>query len=147
MVRRACEDDLGALVAMAREFYAQSGYGSLLTFSDSVVRSRAEYMLGAHDEGGILVNDDVTGAIWFEVYPSPVSDDLLASERILWVDKATRVRSPMTALALVRAYEREAKARGAKFTTLSRQMMNEQAAAFYTAMKYRPSDVLYAKEL
>ena len=147
MIRRATADDLGALVAMARRFYDGSGYGAALEFSESVVVERAQTMIDNPDLGGIFVLGDVTGLIWFEVYDSPVSEDRLASERVLWVEPATRKANPMAGYALVKRYQQEARQMGARFVTLSRSMENRGAAEFYTAMKFSPCDVLYFKAL
>lgn len=147
MIRAATSDDIGALVAMARRFYEGSGYGASLEFCDAVVSARAQLMIDNPDLGGIFVLGDLTGVIWFETYDSPVSDDLLASERVLWVEPATRKANPMAGYALTKRYEQEARRMGAKFTTLSRSMDNRGAAEFYTAMKYAPCDVLYCKAL
>ncbi len=141
MLRKARASDMGALISMARSFYAQSDYGG--HFDASRAEETWANVLAAADTNGVWMYDDASGVIWYEIYQSPVSDDLLASERILWVDPAKRGTGQ--GKALISQYEADAKARGARMASVSRHANNEAAGAFYERAGWTVSDVLYAK--
>lgn len=141
MLRKARATDMGMLISMARSFYEQSDYGG--PFDEARAAETWANVLAASDTNGVWLFEDGSGLIWFEVYQSPVSDDLLASERILWVSPEKRGTGQGKTLIL--QYEADAKARGARMASVSRHANNEAAGAFYERGGWTVSDVLYAK--
>ncbi len=143
MLRKARATDMGALISMARRFYEASDYGG--PFDAARAEETWANVLAAADTNGVWMFDDASGVIWFEMYQSPVSADLLASERILWV--CPTKRGTGQGKALIQQYEADAKARGACMASVSRHANNEAAGAFYERAGWKVSDVLYAKVL
>lgn len=147
IVRNATETDLGAIVRMAREFYATTSYAAFTPASDGAVRDLAVAMMAT---GTMLVaerDSAVVGMAGLMVVPFMFNRSVLtAHEVVWWVDP--EAQGAGAGKALLAAVEPACRAAGA----VAVQMIHlenspPQAAALYERAGYRYSESCYTKEL
>lgn len=138
MIRRACEDDIGALVAMARRFHGSSQYREWSLFDGSVCDAMLRHMM-ADENSAIFVDDDYRGAIGFTLTPLPYSPQVTRVERFWWVNPEDRG----IGVRLYRAADEWGA--GAEIKSLVAPYNAHGVHALYARMGYRPVEVTFVK--
>jgi GNAT superfamily N-acetyltransferase len=140
MIRPARLSDLPNLCGMAERFYAASDFGKLATLSPQRVEMSLCLALMHPATNIVLVREDGMGMIWVELYESPVSEDLIASERIVWAHEDIRGFGGGKLISEARIL---AKGAGATLFTLSAHRDNAKAQKLYQRHGYQPGDTMY----
>lgn len=144
MIRPARLSDLQTLCGMAAQFYAESDFGKLATISPKRVELAIALALIHPETNIVLMREDGMGMIWVELYESPVSEDLIASERIVWAHGEVR---GFGGGKLIAEAVKQAEAKGATLFTLSAHRDNKAASDLYERHGYAPHDTMYFKRL
>jgi len=142
VIRRATEADIGALVALAREFHAASQYSEWSHFSGSAVTEMLQGLL-SNDDALVLVLEGLTGAIGGVVSHSPVSGDLMAVEMFWWVQPAARGNG----LRLLLRLEEWARERGAVHLAMVAPDKAENVHRLYERRGYAPVERQFVRAL
>jgi RimJ/RimL family protein N-acetyltransferase len=142
VIRAATEADIPALVAMGREFRAQTGYHRVIAEDAAQMATFCRQLLGGL--GTILVLEDdggLIGMIGLTCLPHFLSGEVTAGEVFWWVDLAHRGRG----LRLLRAAEAWARAQGA----VSLQMIAPDARVerLYERLGYVAIERTYQRRL
>lgn len=139
MVRPATEADIPALVEMGREFVAMSPHRGMGEYDAAAVERMFAFLIES-PVGLLLVNGEgFIGGVLSPVYFCP--DKVMAEEHFWWARKGGR--------DLLRAFEAEARARGAAFVSMS-TLINEKSSLadrIVTRMGFVPIERRYLKEL
>jgi GNAT superfamily N-acetyltransferase len=118
IIRHANEQDIDALIAMAREFIAYSAYGTMIAPSDDDIRAGLQAVLASGVVFVAEVGDRIVGAVAGVLAPMWFAPTITAAvELAWWVDPAHRMtRIPFK---LMHALEAWGKARGARIMCMS----------------------------
>jgi GNAT superfamily N-acetyltransferase len=144
VIRPARLTDLPVLCGMAAQFYEASDFGKLATLSPARVELRLCLAVMHPDCNIVLMRDDGMGMIWIELYESPVSEDLIASERIVWAHDSAR---GFGGGKLIAEAKKRAKAAGATMFTLSAHRDNKAASDLYERHGYQAADTMYFQRI
>ena len=140
MIREAFQSDLGALIALARQFDAASQYGEWDAFTGSVVQDMLQDMLD-DPMSRIFVTDDRQAAIGVTLAPSLKSGALMRLERFWYADPSKRG----VGMRLYRAADAWATAQGAEIRSLVCPWKAPEVRALYERMGYEPVEITWVK--
>ncbi|MEF2156391.1 GNAT family N-acetyltransferase [Luteimonas sp. FXH3W] len=144
MIRAATLDDVGAIVDMARKFYATTDYANFAPFDETAM---THLVAGLVDHVLLIAEQDgqPVGMVGLMVSPFLFSpSQTFATEIVWWVEESAR--SNGVGIELLRAVEPACKQKGCT----SIQMMHlatspKQAGLLYQRLGYRHSETSYFK--
>lgn len=145
MIREAQGKDVERIVEMGSRSLREGAYKDQLGDNPDVTRKLAQNILKNH-VGTILVaeeDDKAIALLAMLFYPHPYSGEPIASEIMWYVEP--EYRQSFTALALLRAGERLARAKGAKRMQFTAPTSDVGKA--YESLGYKPIEVSYQKTL
>jgi L-amino acid N-acyltransferase YncA len=147
IVRKATAEDLPAILAMSRKFYATTSYAALTPMSDDTVIALALMMM---DTGVLLVAEVdgvVVGMVALMVLPFLFNHAIKTAHEVAWwVDPVERASG--AGIALMRALERECRAAGCKaIQMICLPNSPDGAAAVYRRLGYAHTESCWTKEL
>ncbi|NJB80290.1 GNAT family N-acetyltransferase [Xanthomonas arboricola] len=146
MIRAAHEDDLPAILAMSRKFYATTSYASMTpmddhTVSDLVFQLMDSVMLVAELDG------QVVGMVGLVVAPFMFNRNIRAAYEVVWWVEP-EAQGAGVGKALLAAVEPACVARGASAVVMVHLATSPpQASALYERMGYALSETCYTKNL
>lgn len=147
IVRNATEADVGAIIRMARKFYATTSYAKFSPISAVAVAGLAEAMMST---GTMLLAEHdgkVVGMAGLMIVPFYFNPEVrTAHEVVWWVDP--EAQGAGAGKALLAAVEPACRAAGATAVQMIHlENSPPQAAALYERAGYRYSESCYTKEL
>ena len=148
-VRHALEADVPAMVELGRRMHAESPTYRELSYSPEKAAALGLRVVGTLlNPGGALVaevNGRIVGMLAGYVVEHWFSHDKVASDYVLYIDPEHR--GGMTAVRLIRAFERWAIAQGATVLLpgVSTGVKTEQTRDLYRALGYEPYGVAMMK--
>lgn len=154
-IRPATMDDVPAIVSMAQRFYPDSPYPAI--YGDMPEEQAAGLaiiaMYGMAEAGivpGVMLvaeHDGVlVGMLCCHIDPATFTPAVIAAELVWWVEPEHR--GGMTAVRLLRAGEKEARARGASVFNMSALATSpDEAHEILQRMGYAPTHTVYTKRL
>lgn len=154
-IRDAVEDDIPALLAMARDLHAESPRYARLSFSvakvEALIRSLLSSTLASAPIGGVFVAEKagkIVGMLGAYVHAPYFSEDKIASDYTLYIVPEQRRRG-RAAIGLVRAMEKWAWDNGAVDIVPGTSTMidAESTAHFYEKLGYAKYGYTFIKRL
>ncbi len=147
MIRAAVLDDVPALLDMAVQFHASSGYSRFISLDKQVV----QYLLRSLIEmptGAVFVAEsfggELSGAILGMIVPHFIAGQQVATELGWWVDPGSR---GLTGPRLLERFEKWAKDSGAMLITMIEPPDSPKVGALYERRGYACIEKSYMKAL
>jgi GNAT superfamily N-acetyltransferase len=143
-VRRATQQDAGAILELSRRFLAGSPYGHLLAFNPDALESLIAFTL----ERGAVFLAEVDGApVGFlagMVVHNPISGELMAEEFAWWVNPEQR--GGRLAYYILRSFEEWAGQMGSVCLKMVAPAGSD-VGRFYARLGYTPLETAFIKRL
>jgi len=107
-------DDFGRLIAMARQFYAASGYSEIADFNEPTLLTLFGYLVTSEDGFLMATDNGMLAGLSFPIFFD--GDSILTQELMWWVDPEGRAAGE--GAILLDAFESWSRSRGAKATIM-----------------------------